>query len=121
MLRRIAIVTGVSRLKGIGKAICYELAKRNIDIFFTYWRAYDKQMPWVSGDDEPAVIQKEIRDMGVRCEHIELDLSEANTIFTLLDTVESTIGHPSILINNATYSTQTSIENFTEQELDKHY
>ncbi|SIR10627.1 hypothetical protein SAMN05920897_1423 [Alkalispirochaeta americana] len=31
---RIAIVTGVTRLKGIGKAICIELAKKGIDVFF---------------------------------------------------------------------------------------
>jgi 3-oxoacyl-[acyl-carrier protein] reductase len=35
MNRKIAIVTRVSRLKGIGYAICVELAKRNFDIFFT--------------------------------------------------------------------------------------
>ena len=33
MNKRIAIVTGVSRLKGIGKAICIELARQGIDIF----------------------------------------------------------------------------------------
>jgi NAD(P)-dependent dehydrogenase (short-subunit alcohol dehydrogenase family) len=42
--KRIAIVTGVSRLNGIGKAICMELAKQGIDIFFTYWTQYDKEM-----------------------------------------------------------------------------
>lgn len=36
MSRKIAIVTGASRLKGIGYAICTELARRNFDIFFTY-------------------------------------------------------------------------------------
>jgi len=36
MEKRIAIITGVSRLKGIGKAICTELASHGIDIFFTY-------------------------------------------------------------------------------------
>ena len=33
MNKKIAIVTGVSRLKGIGRAICNELAKKGIDIF----------------------------------------------------------------------------------------
>lgn len=71
---KIAIVTGVSRLKGIGKAICVELAKNGIDIFFTYWSDYDKQMPWKTKDNEPDLIQDEIKSIGVNCEKMELDL-----------------------------------------------
>ena len=43
MPKKLAIVTGVSRLNGIGKAICVELAKNGVDIFFTYWLDYDKK------------------------------------------------------------------------------
>lgn len=118
---RIAIVTGVSRLKGIGRAICCELAKSGIDIFFTYWLPYDKSMPWSVLDDEPEAIQKEVQDIGVRCEKLELDLSTAKAHETLLSTVNSKLGNPSILINNATYSTETTIDNLTEEEMDNHY
>ena len=67
MKRKIALVTGVSRLDGIGRAICVELAKKDIDIFFTYWTAYDKEMPWKVVDEEPFLIQKEIQDLNIRC------------------------------------------------------
>jgi len=43
---RVAVITGVSRLDGIGAATCKELAEAGYDIFFTYWTAYDKEMPW---------------------------------------------------------------------------
>lgn len=43
---KVAVITGVSRLDGIGAAICKELAEAGYDIFFTYWTAYDKEMPW---------------------------------------------------------------------------
>jgi 3-oxoacyl-[acyl-carrier protein] reductase len=121
MKKRIAIVTGVSRLEGIGKAICIELAKNGIDIFFTYWREYDKEMPWKTVENEPDFIQKEIEKWGVRCAKIELDLMNESSISTLFDTVETQIGTPSILINNATYSTQTDILTIDNQQLDKHY
>lgn len=121
MERRIAIVTGVSRLAGIGRAICIELAKQNIDIFFTYWREYDKQMPWKVADNEPKRIQQEIREIGGRCEKVELDLSEPTAVNRLLDEVKKQMGNAHILINNATYSTETTIENFLVAELDKHY
>src|SRR3954469_1847307 len=118
---QIAIVTGTSRLKGIGRAICIELARSGIDIFFTFWTAYDKQMPWNIDNNEPDLIQTEIRDLGVRCEKLELNFIEENTISTLLNEVENKLGLPTILINNATYSTQTSIDSITSEELDKHY
>jgi 3-oxoacyl-[acyl-carrier protein] reductase len=121
MNKRIAIVTGVSRLKGIGKAVCVELAKNNIDIFFTYWQHYDKQMPWYASDNEPDLIQDEIREIGAKCEKIELDLNINESVDILFNEVEKRFGTASILINNATYSTQTSIDSISAQELDKHY
>jgi len=121
MNRKIALVTGVSRLKGIGHAICTELAKRNFDIFFTYWTNYDNQMPWKVGLDEPGLIQNEILALGVSCKKLELDLSFENSAELLLNEVEKKLGKVSILVNNATYSTQTDIGNFSAVELDKHY
>ena len=52
---KVAVVTGVSRLDGIGAAICTELAEAGYDIFFTYWTEYDKEMPW--GVDKNEQIQ----------------------------------------------------------------
>lgn len=121
MNRRIALVTGTSRIKGLGRSICIELAKQNMDVFFTYWRAYDKQMPWKSEDHEPDRIQKEIHELGVLCEKVELDLSKENSTSVLLDMVEERLGAPSVLINNATYSTPTDIKSITPHELDQHY
>lgn len=119
--RRIAIVTGVTRLKGIGRAICVELAKQKIDIFFTYWRPYDQKMVWGVEDDEPDKIKKEIEAMGVCCESLEIDLSNKKAIKTVFDTVEKNLGTATILVNNATYSTMTDINNITSEELDQHY
>ena len=121
MNKRIAIITGVSRLKGIGRAICIALAKKDIDIFFTYWTPYDNEMPWKVVAAEPDTIQAEIRSLGVRCEKLELNLVRLTAIQQLLEQVNTTLGSPSILVNNATYSTQTSIANITGEELDKHY
>ena len=121
MKRRIAIVTGVSRLKGIGKAICIELARKNMDIFFTYWTAYDNEMPWKVTCNEPQLIKEEIQTHGINCASIELDLTKRDSIERLLTEVEKKLGHPSILVNNATYSTTTDIDSFTALALDKHY
>jgi len=121
MNKKIAIVTGVSRLAGIGRAICVELAKQKIDIFFTYWSEYDNQMPWQVRENEPDLIQEEIREIGSKCEKLELDLSKTNAVNILLKEVKKKLGNPQILINNATYSTATNIDSFSADELDKHY
>lgn len=121
MNSRIAIVTGVSRQKGIGRAICYELANKGFDIFFTYWLPYDKKTPWNVNEDEPELIQDEILEQGVKCEKLELDLSSEKAYQQLFTAVKSKLGNPLILVNNATYSTGTTINSLTEPELDKHY
>jgi 3-oxoacyl-[acyl-carrier protein] reductase len=121
MKKRVAIVTGVSRLNGIGKAICLELAKRDIAIFFTYWRKYDKEMPWSVADNEPDLIETEIKNLGVDCAKLELDLMNVASIKTLFDAVDKRFWGASILVNNATYSKPTDILTATPDELDKHY
>jgi hypothetical protein len=51
LMNKIAIVTGASRVKGIGTAICRELAREGADIFFTHWSKYDRQMQYFIDDD----------------------------------------------------------------------
>lgn len=121
LYNRIAIVTGVTRLNGIGKAICTELAKQGNDIFFIYYRDYDRRMPWGVEDNEPDLIQNEIQSIGVKCEKAELDLSKEESVNLLFNQVEKQLGNPSILVNNAAYSTQSDIDNLTPEELDNHY
>ncbi|NME67526.1 SDR family oxidoreductase [Flammeovirga aprica] len=118
---QIAIVTGVSRLQGIGKAICTILAQNGIDIFFTYWLEYDEAMPWGVQENEPDLIQKEIQSYGVRCEKLTLNLKEEGAIDLLFYQVNAKMGAPTILINNATYSTSININSITSQELEAHY
>ncbi len=66
-------------------------------------------------------MQKEILSLGVRCESLEIDLMNEQNIDLLFETAQKKLGSPTVLINNATYSTITEIENIAPQELDKHY
>lgn len=121
MKNKIAIVTGASRLKGIGASICNMLADNKIDVFFTYWTPYDKKMPWGVEEDEPLRLQHQLQNKGVRCECAEIDLTDTSSINHLLDIVHSQLGEPSVLINNATYSTTTDYKTLNAKELDEHY
>jgi 3-oxoacyl-[acyl-carrier protein] reductase len=121
MTTPIALVTGASRRIGIGAAICRALAAQDNDIFFTHWQAYDQIMTWGEDTDGPADLQAEIQALGVRCQHLAADLSQPDTPAQILDAVETTLGHVSILVNNATYSVNADHTELTADLLDKHY
>ncbi len=118
---RIAIITGVSRLKGIGAAICEELADAGYHIFFTYWTEYGKKMPWGIDLGEPMKLKDLLLQKGVKVSCMELDLTQLEAPEQLLNRVIDEIGYPNFLVNNATYSTNTNFSNLTSEELDKHY
>lgn len=120
-LDKIAVVTGATRLQGIGAAICNALAQAGIDIFFTTWPSYDRTMPWGVHDNEAFLIQQQVESYGVRCKFIEINLSEADSFNQVLNTVEQELGAPSILVNNAAYSTRDGYEQLTSSILDAHY
>ena len=63
--QRIAIVTGASRSKGIGAAVCRALAANGADIFFTHWRSFDSTLPEGVDEDGPARLQNELQELGV--------------------------------------------------------
>lgn len=118
---RVAVVTGVGRRRGIGSAVCRALAARGADIMLSYWKAYDREMPWDAGENEPERLVDELRAFGVRSEGIEVDLSLAGAPEKLLDAAAERLGTPSILVNVAAYSTRDGYEVLDADTLDAHY
>ncbi|MGI8552601.1 MAG: SDR family oxidoreductase [Dehalococcoidia bacterium] len=117
----VALVTGASRGRGIGAAVCRALAGRRCDICFTYWRPYDETMPWGSDAGAPETLQDNLRALGVRCESLEADLRDPNVPLRVLDFAEGRLGPLSILVNNATHSTSDGYEHLDAATLDAHY
>ncbi|WP_226671117.1 SDR family oxidoreductase [Metabacillus litoralis] len=109
---KIAIITGTSSERDIGTALCRKLASQGINIFFTHWNSETK---WVKE------FQVEIMNMEVLCDHLLINLSKASAAFDILDAVETKIGFPSILINNAAHSRSDGYLNFDAKTLDEHY
>ncbi len=118
---RVALITGASRRRGIGAAIARALAAKGADIFLTYWRAYDRAMPWGEEGEPPDEFAEELRALGVRVQGLEVDLSAAEAATHVLDVAEERLGSLSILINNATYSTRDDYRSLDAATLDAHY
>ncbi len=66
-------------------------------------------------------LMEEIRSLGVRCESMELDLSQPDAPRKLLDEVQNKLGSPSILVNNATHSVDVDFRSIDADMLDAHY
>lgn len=108
---RVAMVTGAGRCRGIGAAICKALAEEGADVFFTHWKE----------GNEPEGLLEELRGVGVRAETMEVDLSLLESPERLLDMVAARLGQPSVLVNNAAYSTRDGYEALDAASLDAHY
>jgi 3-oxoacyl-[acyl-carrier protein] reductase len=120
--QRLAIVTGTSRRRGIGAAICLALAQAGTDIFFTHWSPYDHRMPWGAEEDEPTQLQKQVQALGVRCEHLMIDLGTPDAAQRIMQTVEEQLGRASILVNNATHDdTDAPFDQLDASTLDAYY
>lgn len=118
---KIALVTGASRLGGIGAAVCREFAKSGCHVFFTYWTPYDETMPWNAGVEEPDRLREELLKLGVKAGSLEMDLTGFGELESLLERVTEEIGPPDILVNNAAYSTNNDYSTITAEELDRHF
>ncbi|WP_234417372.1 MULTISPECIES: SDR family oxidoreductase [unclassified Lysinibacillus] len=118
---KLAIVTGASRSTGIGAAVCLAFAEAGADIFFTHWSQFDEKEGNGAERDFPDILSERISKLGVRCHHLEIDLSKPEAPIELLNEVENKIGPPSILVNNATFGAPSNFRNLNEEILNKHY
>jgi 3-oxoacyl-[acyl-carrier protein] reductase len=118
---KVALVTGATRLAGIGAAICRGLAARGADVAFSHWRPYDAAFPWAGAPHEPDDLAAQIARTGVRSTAIACDLSDPGAPERLIDEATARLGPLSILINNAAHSTSDGYERLDAATIDAHY
>ena len=118
---QVAIVTGVSRAKGIGAAIARELARNEASVFMTGWPQYDEEQPWREAEPHPSEIAGELKAWGVAAEWTPLDLAQSTAPKELMDAVWDRFSEVQILVNNACFSVRDSIESLNTEMLDRHY
>lgn len=117
---RVALVTGVSRRKGIGFAIAQQLAMLGADVFIHSFSAFDASQPWGADPDGIAALIVSLQQHGTHIEHAEANLLDPSAPNQIMNAAVQAFGHVDILIANHAYSTMGSLEELTAAEIDKH-
>lgn len=115
-----ALITGASRLNGIGAAVARAFATAGADVAFTHWTTYDASV-YGSSDSEPDQLAAQLRELGARVHAIEADLSDPASPESIFDAIEDHLGPVSILVNNAAVSLHDDALTITGEGLDRHY
>ncbi|MEN0102335.1 MAG: SDR family oxidoreductase [Curtobacterium sp.] len=114
-----ALVTGVSRRRGIGFAVATKLASLGASIVIHHHRPHDLDLPW-GGDDLDAVrdgIRAHLTE-GARFADLAADLSDPSTIAGVIDTAEGLAGGLDVLVcNHAKSGDDGSILDMTPERL----
>jgi 3-oxoacyl-[acyl-carrier protein] reductase len=92
-----------------------------MDIFFTFWEGHDKSVYGQEAEGYRDLLAS-LRETGVRCECMEVDQSLPQSAQLIMDEVETRLGTPSILINNAAHDDITApFDQIDAAILDRYY
>lgn len=115
-----ALVTGVSRRRGIGFAVATKLASLGANVVTHHHREHDLVQPW-GGDDLQAVrdgVRASLAE-GALADDIGADLADPESISTVIDRAAALTGSVEILVcNHAKSGDDGSILDMTPTRLD---
>jgi 3-oxoacyl-[acyl-carrier protein] reductase len=115
---KVALITGVSRRRGIGFAIARRLARDGAALALQGWPAYDREQPWGMDRDDQTI--EELTQIGGRVVPVCEDLRDVHAPARLLEAAHATLGRVDILVLNHTHSTSQSLEALSAEEIDRH-
>jgi 3-oxoacyl-[acyl-carrier protein] reductase len=104
---RTAIVTGAAR--GIGRAICLELARQGCDVAFNYSRSAD----------QAATLVSEIAGLGRRAKAVAASVTSPEAAESMVAAVKAEFGSIDYLVNNAGITRDKLILRMTEKDWDE--
>lgn len=123
LLGKTALVTGVSRRRGIGFAAATELARLGASVFIHHFRPHDLAHPW--GGDDLDEVRRGVADAltgEAKTGDQHADLRDVGAIEPLLDAASALTGTVDILVcNQAMSGGDGSIFDMTAERLDAHW
>jgi 3-oxoacyl-[acyl-carrier protein] reductase len=118
---KVALITGVGRRNGIGRAIALRLARDGWDIAFSYWRPYEQRQSLGALHTDPESIASELRATGRRVVAIESDLEDPRTPDELVAQANRDLGPVTALVLSHSESVDSSILDTTIESFDRHF
>ena len=120
---RTALITGVSRHRGIGLGVSRRLAELGASVFVQHYSAHDADQPW--GADDIDSVRAAIRSALTPSADFGdwgLDLAEPTAPRRLIEAAVDAFGHLDILIcNHAQSGGDGSLFDMTAESLDAHW
>lgn len=120
---RTAVVTGVSRSRGIGAAVARRLAASGADLVVQHHRAHDAEQPW--GADDLADVLAEVRSHltpGASLHDIAADLTEPDAPQQMIEQALAASGPLDILVCvHARSGGDGSLAEISANDLDGHW
>lgn len=104
--KRTAVVTGGSR--GIGKAVCLELARQGVNVVLCY----------AGSADRAAQTVEECEALGAKALAVRCDVADGEQVKALMDTAMETFGRIDILVNNAGITRDKLLMTMKEEDFD---
>ncbi|GLZ10838.1 3-ketoacyl-ACP reductase [Actinomadura sp. NBRC 104425] len=115
---RVAIVTGVSRRRGIGFAVARELLAAGARVLVHSWAPADAEQPW--GADPAGIdgVLEELGGTGPRLAHLAADLADPDAPARVVARAVETFGAVDVLVVNHARSSYRTLAEVTAEELD---
>jgi NAD(P)-dependent dehydrogenase (short-subunit alcohol dehydrogenase family) len=105
---QVALITGGD--SGIGRAVAYHFAREGADVFITC-------LPEETSDADE--IRNAIEKEGRTCRVLQGDLSEAAFCDQVIDEAIKAFGRIDVLVHNAAWQNRKTIDELSEEELDR--
>jgi 3-oxoacyl-[acyl-carrier protein] reductase len=123
LIGKTALVTGVSRRRGIGFAVARRFAELGATVFIQHYSPHDAGQPW--GADDIDAVRDGIKSAlveGAAFGDLSLDLSLPASVGALMDAASGLTGSVDILVcNHARSGGDGSIFDMTPELLDGHW
>ena len=115
------LITGAGRRAGIAAACAVTLAGAGWDVGLSCWRLYDRETGPAGADREPIDLVEELRDLGIRAELTEVDLSDPAAAVRLFDELEGRLGPFTALVAAHCRDIELPLLGTSAEEFDHHF
>lgn len=120
---RTAVITGVSRRRGIGFAVASRLASMGASLALQHHRPHDLEQYGATDDLDDLLAELKSRlSAGAQLVDVAADLGEPSAAEEVISTVSARMGHLDILVcNHAHGGHEVGLADLTAEALDRHW